>query len=66
LISYISFNQILLITLGFRSRILTYILRIYIFNIILAPLNIDSNLLVLLVAEGSNILELINIYNKTS
>jgi hypothetical protein len=52
--------------LGFRFRILVYISKIYIFSIILAFSNIDSDLLILLVAKESNILELVNIYNETS
>jgi hypothetical protein len=65
-ISHISFNQILPITLGFRSRTLAYISRTYTPSVTLAPSSIDSDLLVLLIAEGSNTLELVNIYNETS
>jgi hypothetical protein len=52
--------------LRFRSRIFTYISKIYISSIILALLNIDPNLLILLVVKESNIFELVNIYNETS
>ncbi|PQE20161.1 reverse transcriptase protein [Rutstroemia sp. NJR-2017a BBW] len=55
-ISYTSFNQILLVTLGFRSRILAYISKTYIPSVTLASSNIDLDLLVLLVAEESNTL----------
>jgi hypothetical protein len=47
-------------------RILVYILKEYKASIILVPTNIDSDLLVLVVAENNNMIELVNIYNKTS
>jgi hypothetical protein len=52
--------------LGVRSRIFVYISKIYIPNVILAPSNLDPDLLVLLVAEESNIFELVNLYNENS
>lgn len=65
-ISHISFSQILPITLGFRPRTLAYISKTYTPSVTLAPSSIDPDLLVLLIAEGSNTLELVNIYNETS
>jgi hypothetical protein len=65
-ISHSSFSQILPTTIGFRPRTLAYISKIYIPSVTLASSSIDPDLLVLLVAEESNTLELVNIYNKTS
>jgi hypothetical protein len=52
--------------LGVRSQILAYISKIYIPNIILALINLDPNLLVLLVAKESYTFKLINLYNENN
>ena len=52
--------------MGFRPRILAYISKTYIPSVILAPSNLDPDLLVLLIAEESNIFELVNLYNENS
>jgi hypothetical protein len=65
-ISHSSFSQILPTTIGFRPRTFAYISKTYIPSVTLASSSIDPDLLVLLVAEESNTLELVNIYNETS